>query len=251
MPYEMKGIVSAVKSHLKLEKLSTWKQDVLHLIYPNVCLVCENELAGQQQFFCSFCKDNFQYTYFEQFTEPTPLDQLFWGRVPVYSTYAYLYFEKEKSVQPILHGLKYKDKPQIGIQLGTLIGQHVQNMPGFKDLQVLIPVPLHPRKEFTRGYNQSEKIADGIGAVLQIPVMNTYIKRTKFTESQTRKTRFLRWDNVANKFIVSRTLLSKFTHIALVDDVITTGSTLEAIIQLIHENNPEIRISVLSLALTK
>lgn len=247
----MNGNIHAEKAIFKLENLSKWKDDLLHLIYPNACLVCENELSRDQNYFCSFCRENFRYTYFELFTEPTPLDQLFWGRVPIKATYSYLYFEKGKSVQPILHTLKYKDKPEIGFEAGVLIGENVKKIEAFNDLEVLIPVPLHSKKEFLRGYNQSEKIADGIASILTIPVSTNVLKRMKFTESQTKKSRFNRWDNVENKFTVSQTMISGYKHIALVDDVITTGATLEAIIRVIRENNPDLRISVISLALTK
>jgi ComF family protein len=124
-------------------------------------------------------------------------------------------------------------------------------MTSFKGVEALIPVPIHSKKEFLRGYNQSEKIADGIAAVLNIPVVLDFMGQTKSTESQTKKSRFMRWDNVENKFQTTQKETTQYSHIAIVDDVITTGATLEAIIRKIRENNPEIRISVISLAITK
>jgi len=121
----------------------------------------------------------------------------------------------------------------------------------FKDLEALVPVPLHPKKLFTRGYNQSEKLADGISNELNIPVLKDFIVRNKNTETQTKKGRFLRWENVENKFSVGRKSNENYKHVAIVDDVITTGATLEAIIQSIQKNNPEVCISVISLALAK
>lgn len=249
--YEIDGNNTAEMKRIELQKLSKWKADLIHLIYPNTCLICENELSHHQNHFCTFCSDQLQYTYFERYDEPTLLDQLFWGRIPVHATYSYLYFEKGKSVQPILHALKYKDKPEIGVEMGKLMGEKLKEMDGFKNLDALIPVPLHAYKEFKRGYNQSEKIADGLALVLNTFVDTGFISRVKNTESQTKKNRFLRWDNVENKFKSSLNTKKSYKHIAIVDDVITTGSTLEAIIQQIHKNYPEIRVSVISLAMAK
>jgi ComF family protein len=235
----------------KLPFISKWKQDIIHLIYPSICLICEKELPNQNKHICTFCSIDFNYTFFERYNEPTSLDQLFWGRVPVYSTYAYLFFEKGKSTQPILHALKYKNKPEIGLEMGELIGENLKRMSSFSKVQALIPVPIHSKKEFIRGYNQSEKIATGIGNVLNIPVVLDFMDQTKGTDSQTKKGRFLRWDNVENKFKASAKASAHYSHIAIVDDVITTGATLEAIIRKILEKNPEIQISIISLAITK
>lgn len=249
--YEIYRNNTAEMKVIELQNLLKWKDDFFHLIYPNTCLVCENELSQQHNHFCPFCHDELQFTYFERYAEPTLLDQLFWGRVSVYATYSYLYFEKGKSVQPILHALKYKDRPDVGIELGMLIGEKIKILNSFKDLEVLIPVPLHPKKEFKRGYNQSEKIAEGIASSLNIQVDSHFISRVKNTASQTKKGRFLRWDNVDNTFITSFSSKKTYTHIAIIDDVITTGATIESIIRNIRGNYPEIRISVISLALTK
>lgn len=235
----------------KLHFFSKWKQDIIHLIYPSTCLICEKELPNQYEHICSFCSSEFQYTYFERYEEATLLDQLFWGRVLVHSTYAYLFFEKGKSSQPILHALKYKSKPEIGIEMGALIGENLKIMSSFDGVEALIPVPIHSKKEFVRGYNQSEKLADGIGSVLNIPVVLDFMDQTKRTESQTKKGRFLRWDNVENKFKAAINKTVSYSHIAIVDDVITTGATLEAVIRKIQEINPEIRISIIGLAITK
>lgn len=236
----------SIINSLNLKKI---KQDIIHLIYPETCIICQNELLFQKKNICLFCQNELQYTYFERFIEPSPLDQLFWGRVKINATYAYVYFEKGKNVQPILHALKYKNKPEIGEKLGVLIGEKIKDLPSFQNIDALIPVPIHPKKKFTRGYNQSEKIADGISSILKIPVIPDFIESLKQTPSQTNKNRFKRWDNVATKFSIKNDI--KLNHIAIVDDVITTGATLEAIIKVILENNPEIRISIMSLAITK
>ncbi len=238
-------------SKIRLKNLLNWMRNIVHLIYPNTCLICQKELTESSSEICPFCKADLQYTYFERYDEPTILDQLFWGRINLKGTFALFFFEKGKKVQPILHALKYKDKPEIGVQFGEMIGRKLNEIEAFKDLDALIPVPLHPKKLFIRGYNQSEKLADGISNQLTIPVLNDFILRNKNTETQTKKGRFLRWENVENKFSVGKKSHQDYKHIAIVDDVITTGATLEAIIQSIQKNNPEVCISVISLALAK
>lgn len=226
-----------------------WQKDLLHLIYPNSCLVCDRELTIHQKHTCSFCKDDFQFTYFDRYSEPTPLDQLFWGRVQIKATYSHIYFEKGKSIQPILHALKYKDKPDIGVEMGKLIGSTIKNLTNFEGLEALVPVPIHQKKEFTRGYNQSEQLAIGISEIMELPVLNNFLGRRKNTASQTKKNHFKRWENVEGQFkLMGKT---SYSHIALVDDVITTGATLESIAKEILADFPTIQISIISLALTK
>ena len=235
----------------KLKIISKWRTDLSHLIYPNNCLVCEIEISPNQNNICPFCESDLEYTYFERYSEPTILDQLFWGRVNIYATYAYLFYAKKKSTQPILHALKYKDKPEVGIELGIKIAKELEKINGFDSIDALVPVPIHPKKEFSRGYNQSEKLADGIASVLNIPILLDFINSNENTSSQTKKNRFLRWDNVEKKFSSKILVEKSYSHIAIIDDVITTGATLEAIVRKIQENNPKIRVSIISLALTK
>lgn len=226
-----------------------WRKDLFHLIYPNLCLICERELTIHQNHFCSFCKDDFQFTYFERYSEPTLLDQLFWGRVQIQATFSLFYFEKGKSVQPILHALKYKDKPDIGVEMGKLIGSTIKNLATFEGLEALVPVPIHPKKEFIRGYNQSEQLAIGISEKIGLPVLKNFLQRRNNAASQTKKNRFKRWENVEGQFKLKGK--TSYSHIALVDDVITTGATLEAIAKEILTELPGIQISIISLALTK
>lgn len=237
--------VSRFVTHFKSSKLT---DGVLHLIYPSLCIICENELARSEPVICSKCETNIHYTHFEGYIEPTSLDQLFWGRVSLHSTYALLFYKKTNSSQELLKALKYQHRPDVGIQFGQQIGKKIKNLEKFKSIDVLIPVPIHPKKEAIRGYNQSEMLANGIASVLGIKVATDFIKRNEHSKSQTTLGRFNRWDNVDGKFSIVQK--SNYTHIALVDDVVTTGSTLESIIQSIKAKFPEIQISVISLAVT-
>jgi ComF family protein len=232
-----------------LKYTNKWMIDLSHIVFPNICLICEKELINNRKFICSFCENELNYTFFEKYSEPTVLDELFWGRVKLEETYSYLYFQKGKKEQNLIHALKYSDKKEIGLFFGNKIGASLLNTDKFKDVDALIPVPLHYKKQFKRGYNQSKALADGVSDFLNIIVDDSFLKRSKNSSTQTKNNKASRWDNVQNVFDLNQ--FKKYKHIAIIDDVITTGSTLEVIISMINKKYPEIRISIISLALTK
>ena len=221
-----------------------------HLIFPNLCLSCSCELSRSEEHLCHFCFSQLSFTYFESGQEPSSLDKVFWGRVPIYRAYALLFFEQDKPSQKILHALKYQNKANLGIFMGHIIGKKLKENNLMCDIQALIPVPLHPKKEFLRGYNQSEKIAAGISKEMAIPIVQKSIQKIKHTESQTKKNRFQRWENVASIFSGTTSAIP-FQHVAIVDDVVTTGATIEALSKELLANNPELKISIISLAIAK
>jgi ComF family protein len=235
------------------KKILLWKEDLLHLVYPSSCLCCAKELSIGMQNLCDICDADLRYTYFENFTEPSALDKLFWGRCNLTSTCAFLQFEKDSSTQKILHAMKYKGKKDLAEEMGHRFGERLkQNQLKYDTIEVLIPVPLHPKKKFIRGYNQSECIANGISSSTKMVVNTKFLTKGVHTESQTKKAnRFLRWDNVSDVFHLDISKLNGVKHIALVDDVVTTGSTLESCIQKIQKVLPDIQITVLSLAIAK
>jgi ComF family protein len=232
----------------KLQSIE-FKAAIQHLIYPNVCLICEKEVLNHSINVCPFCEMDFNYTYFETYAEPTILDKLFWGRVKIDRTFALLFFEKNKAAQPILHALKYKSRKEVGIQLGRIIGRKIES--NFPKLDGLIPVPIHPKKKFMRGFNQSELIANGISELIEVPVYSNLVIKKGNTKSQTKMGKTLRWINAQDQYEWDKSKLQKFNHIAIVDDVITTGATIESIAKSILNEFNEIKISVISLALTK
>jgi competence protein ComFC len=226
-------------------------RSLTHLVYPSQCVVCSEEILNEYETaICPFCNEALIYTQFEKYTEATSLDKLFWGKISVVSTFALLYFEKGKSTQQILHSLKYHFNAKIGIEFGKRIGIQLKMMEAFNDVDAIIPVPIHPKKEFKRGYNQSEQLAIGLAEILNIPVKTDFIQKNKNTVSQTKLNKFDRWDNVSGKFHANSSK-NQFKHVTIIDDVITTGSTIESLIRSIHDYYPEIRISVVSLAFAK
>ena len=223
-------------------------RDISHLVYPDNCIVCERELSELEADICSFCDQNITKTNFHLFKEPTDLDKLFWGRCKLEFTHSHMFFKKDGASQDVLFSLKYKNNPALGVHFGNRIGKELKQIELFDAVDGIIPVPLHPKKKFIRGYNQSETIAKGISDTTEKKLFTKLIQRTKHTETQTKKSRFERWDNVDKVFKVSPEI-KKLKHIVIVDDVITTGSTIENIIQIIKAEHTEIKVSVVTLAI--
>ena len=163
------------------------------------------------------------------------MSKLFWGRVQLQNAVALYQFHKEGSVQKLIRQLKYEGGKSVGIFLGKQLGYALKESSFFSTIDYIIPIPLHPKKEKLRVYNQSKYIAKGIQEILQIKVNTKTLIRIENTDSQTRKKRFNRWENMMDSFALKRPEKLIDTHILLVDDVVTTGATLEACAQKLLE----------------
>lgn len=223
---------------------------LLSLIYPNPCLICNTELPESQHHFCFSCMEDLHFTDYEKYEEHTSADQLFWGRVQIDQVFSYLFFEKGSSTQKILHAIKYKEGKELGVFMGRMMGECIKNTEKYKDIDALVPIPLHSKKGFKRGYNQSLLIAQGLSEVLDLPIIEG-VKRKKHHASQTQKNKFDRWDNVASIFKADKKVFDNYNHIAIVDDVLTTGSTLESAARTIKHVLPNQNISLLTIAIAK
>ena len=199
----------------------------LHLLYPHVCTGCGSDLLPEDNLLCLHCINNLPHTNFAQHNN-NPVEKIFWGRLPIIAAHSEFYFEKEFLIQHLIHQLKYKSNTAIGFYLGEIMGKTLLNSNRFNNIDYLIPLPLYPAKEHKRGYNQATIICNGISEVMNIPVLNGNVIRPKFTETQTHKHRTERWVNVAGSFVIKNADTLKEKNILLVDDVITTGATLEA-----------------------
>jgi len=220
--------------------------DFISLLFPRICAACGNSLWKQEETVCLSCEFHLPRTNFHLSLE-NPVSRLFWGRVNLESASAYVYFNKGNRVQRLIHQLKYKGRKDIGIYLGRQYGHHLRYSPFFQTVQLIVPVPLHTKKLMQRGYNQSEQIAIGLGESMKISVDPDAICRRKETETQTKKSRFRRWQNVAEVFEVKDPGSLEMKHVLLVDDVITTGATLESCIRVLSPIHG-IRISVVTIA---
>lgn len=223
-------------------------RSLLHLFFPHICCGCGSDLLNEDNLFCIYCQAAMPLTCFEFFPS-NPIEKIFWGRVHVQAAAAHLYFTGGSAVQQSLHLLKYKGRKDIGIYFGLHMGTALERSKRFDDCEIIIPLPLYAGREKKRGYNQASLIAEGISKQLKIPVFSNAIIRIKKTETQTHKSRLQRWKNMEDTFklLDSRQILNK--HILLVDDVVTTGASLESC-ALVLQRVQGVKISIACLAHT-
>lgn len=218
----------------------------VHLFYPHICTGCGSDILENDNLLCLKCLHDLPYTHFASF-EGNPVEKYFWGRIPVTAGHSEFYFSKEFLIQHLIHQLKYKGDTQIGYYLGELMGKSMLESSRFHTIDALIPLPLYPDKEYKRGFNQAAIICNGISSVMNIPVLTGQVIRQRPTETQTRKHRTERWENVKGSFklVNEKALTNK--HVLLVDDVVTTGATLEACGQVILKAE-NVKLSIATLA---
>ncbi len=209
--------------------LDTWQRclrGVRQLTYPNLCIACGRLMQSGNSCFCASCRQAVPVSdmYTRQENEFT---QRLWGRLPLLSGAAFFFFSRHSPIQRALHQLKYRNNPEVGRKIGVEFGRKLREVEQYKTIEAIVPVPLHPDKERTRGYNQSTMFAQGIAEALGVPVLDKALQRSQFTSTQTRKKRLARHTNVSKVFTIAQPIAVQGKHILLVDDVLTTGATLE------------------------
>tara|TARA_R110002072_G_scaffold114541_11_gene244637 strand:- start:2932 stop:3627 length:696 start_codon:yes stop_codon:yes gene_type:complete len=227
----------------------TLLNDLINLFYPDLCIACKLPLLRNESHLCLHCILGLPITNFH-LIEENKIHRLFTGRIPAKNATAYLHFIKNGIVQSILHQLKYQDKPALGVYLGKIAGKDLKRQGFFHQIDYIIPIPLHPKKLKTRKYNQAEKIALGLSMASKLDLENNLLIRSTHNETQTRKSRFNRWLNVESIFEIGNVPIHKFKskHILIVDDVLTTGSTIEAAAVVLMEKL-NVKISIFTLAI--
>jgi ComF family protein len=223
--------------------------DLLHLFFPAYCLGCQKLLAKGEKGVCNSCLYNLPQTNHHQVLD-NAMARKFYGRVPISYAMAFCRYRRGGILQKLVHALKYDNQPQMGEILGRYYGKILLDTPWLHPFQIIMPVPLHPDKLNKRGYNQSDYFAQGLSSILNIPWQSTCFQRIKPTISQTGQTKLNRLQNLANAFYVEDKQYIQGQHILLVDDIITTGATLEACAAVLLEAGAW-QVSVATIGITE
>lgn len=220
---------------------------LVNLFFPKVCYACYNLLSDNEHTICVECRHNLPVTNFH-FNNDDTVKKMLYGRAKIEYGTALFRFEKKGLVQQLIHGLKYKGYESIGIVLGDWLGSELKTIKHYNTIDIVIPVPLHNKKLKKRGYNQVSKFAQHIALALHADYRDDILLKTTNTKSQTTKKRFARWNNDETLFMLDKKTAIKNKHILLVDDIITTGATLESCIQILNQAE-NIKISIATMAI--
>jgi len=219
----------------------------LGLLYPNLCLICGENLLKNEQQICLKCISEIPRTNFH-LQKDNPVEKRFWGKADIMKATSFFFFTKGSPFQKLLHELKYRDNKEIGELMGKYAAADLIEDAVFSTIDYIVPIPLHPKKYAKRGYNQSELICNGMAKILNKPVDTKTLIRTRENTTQTKKSVFERYENTAGIFELKNVETFKNKHILLVDDVLTTGSTIESAIQAL-KTCEEINVSIFTLAM--
>ena len=224
-------------------------KDIFYLFYPNLCVNCEIALLPSEQFLCTTCKSDLPIIDDNDHVNVT-LMSIFYGRVPIQNVRSFLFYRKGGITQKLIHQLKYKNQAEIGGFIGNWFGSQLKEAKVFVNVDYIIPVPLHPKKQKKRGYNQVTLFGETMSEILKAEYKTNILIRTSKTKTQTLKQRFERFSDSKTKFNLVNNTIFENKHILLIDDVITTGATLEACAnELLKTKN--ITISIATMAYTQ
>ena len=203
-------------------------QGMIDMFFPEYCVACGKRLLPQERFLCLDCDLDLSTITFDNFQDNT-ITRLFWGRIPLQYAFAFMHFVPNGPSQAILHELKYKHNKDIGYYYGELMAYSMKDKGFPEDFDIVLPVPLHPKKQYIRGYNQAELLATRIARLFDKKLETKAARRSRFNPTQTRKSMTERWENVRNLFEITNSGHLQGKHILIIDDVITTGSTIESL----------------------
>lgn len=227
----------------------TWFRDLLHVLVPRMCPICGNRLMGSDMCLCVPCRTRLHYlgqTTGED-TLLSPTSKMFWGLLPIERATSYVYYGQGAISHDILIHIKYLHRPQLAVEMGQMMAQELLPRDFFQGIDYLVPVPLHWRRMLHRGYNQSERIAQGISNITGIPVLTSVVSRVRNNQTQTHLNKQEREKNVENIFRARHTERLRHKHLLIIDDVMTTGSTIISCGREITKAEPTVTLSVLTL----
>jgi len=224
-------------------------QNLFEIFYPKICLSCQEYLADQEELICVWCRHDLPLTNFCHEPE-NYLERSFYGRVPLAYATALFYFSKKGKVQQLTHTLKYQNQQKLGGLFGDWLGEDILESNRFHGLDCIVPVPLHKKKQSNRGYNQLSEFGKRLAEKLGIPFIENNLVKTYSSNSQTHKLRWERWKNVDEIFRVTQPDQFENKHLLLIDDIVTTGATIEACFAAL-DKECSLEISLACMAYTK
>ncbi|MDH7446152.1 ComF family protein [Aquimarina sp. 2201CG14-23] len=222
--------------------------DLAYLFYPIYCAACDNPLYKNERVLCTSCRHKLPLGNFHK-VNAKKIEKVFYGRAKIENATSLLVFEKGGLVQNLIHNLKYRGREEIGKELGIWLGHELSQNTVYQDIDIVLPVPLHPRRLRERGFNQVEKFGQEIAEKLNAEYIDFVLKKNSYNQKQSKNSRFTRWMNTSETFGVQNESLLVNKHILIVDDIVTTGATIEACIQVL-KSIPGIKISIATMAIT-
>ncbi len=222
--------------------------DFLHIFYPKVCVCCTDALITSEKFLCFICESKLPLSNTLYYNDED-LEKLFWGRCDISHATSLYRFYKNSPVQKMIHEIKYKNNLDLAEFLAIKLAKQIKNSNKFEHIDGIMPIPMHPSKEIKRGYNQSEVIASTVSKHLGVTLFKRQVKRIDINNSQTTKSRLERWQNIKNSFLLKHPDDLRGKNIIVIDDVITTGSTIDALVTCLKQT-VKIKTSIAALAFT-
>lgn len=222
--------------------------DFLNLLYPKLCHACDSSLKSNEHILCTSCLHAIPVAD-HHLEKDNPVEKIFFGRIRVENATSLLLFEKKGMVQKLIHNLKYRGHEEIGSFLGAWLGSELKQIPEWQQVTTIIPVPLHKKKLKIRGYNQVTGFGRELAKALEVPFRDDILLKVSATQTQTLKKRLARWGSIDETFVLENSSSLENAHVLLVDDLVTTGATLEACAQKLL-NIPQMKISIATMAVT-
>ena len=224
-------------------------KDLFYLFYPNICANCSEQLLQNEKVICIFCRHDLPLTNFQSYTK-NKVSRIFSGRITIEKAYSLLFLRKQGITKNLIHDLKYKGNEEVGVFFGNWIGEIVAKNKEFSTVDFIVPVPIHAKKKKIRGYNQVTKFGECLSMHLKVPLNEDVLIRQSATKTQTLKSRFERFNDLESKFLARNASVFIEKHILIIDDVITTGATLEACAKELLKT-PGVKISILTMSYTE
>ena len=228
----------------------SFRRRLMELVAPRGCCICHRRLAPSERVLCAACNMHLPRTGFQQSPMDNTMARLFWGIIPVERAAALFYYASHAPAANIVYDMKYHDHPEIGVEMGRLMGREFSEAGFFDGIDMIVPVPLAKKRQRQRGYNQSAELARGLSQATGLPIYDRVVRRTVFLKSQTEMGRWERQENVERVFELKEADALRGRHVLLVDDVVTTGATMTACARELLKAG-DIRISLIALGFVK